>query len=288
MQLIKTVSIRIALVVLALYSLFLCVLYLNQRILIFPGLTTQGTAGGSIQPLDHDGTLVWLRTSTNVPIASYLASPLPLVIPTGKTVLFFYGNGCCLNSCWYILDHFRSLGCSVMMVDYPGYGMSRGVATEDGCYDAAEAAYKYLTTVRRTQGNHIVVAGWSLGSAVAIHLAAHEPVAGLIAFSAFTNMKAMANHEYSIVPEVVCALLLKYRFPSVNTMEHVRCPTFLAQGALDTFVPPIMLGKLAAADHGVVTRVIVPGVGHNDILSDGGPALYSRLRLWILSLPDNP
>jgi len=54
------------------------------------------------------------------------------------------------------------LGCTVLIPEYPGYGMSSGWASESGCYEAADAAYHYLTETLRAHPTQIVVAGWRL------------------------------------------------------------------------------------------------------------------------------
>jgi pimeloyl-ACP methyl ester carboxylesterase len=206
--------------------------------------------------------------------------------PQKQTILFFYGNGSCANDCWDIVREFQSMGCSVMLVDYPGFGMSKGKASDTGCYDAAEAAYKYLTHTRGISDEKIIIAGWSLGSSVAIHLASQHVCAGLMTFSAFTNMTEMASHEYPVVPEWISSILLKYRFPSIEMISHVRCPTLIAHGSLDRYVPTYMADKLAAADHGQVTRVTVAGAGHNDILSNKNAKLYREIAVWLGRIPD--
>jgi uncharacterized protein len=270
--------------VIGMYGLLLVYLYANQRTLIFPGSLLRGTSTSTITPPNSNGEIVSLQTPSGVSLTGYLAPSAGVVHPTGKTILFLYGNGSTINTSWYIVDHFINLGCDVMMVDYPGYGASGGSASDIGCYEAAGAAYDYLTTVKKTPTSRIIVAGWSLGSSVAIHLAAHHPVAGLMTFSAFTTMADMANRQYPIVPECIINILLKYKFPSLRTIAQVHCPTLIAHGANDDFVPPAMAEKLASADKGPVTRIVVPNVGHNDILSDGGPGLYDGIGKWVEGL----
>jgi abhydrolase domain-containing protein 17 len=58
--------------------------------------------------------------------------------------------------------------------------MSSVQASESGCYEAADAAYHYLTETLHVPPAQIAVSGWSLGAAIAIDLAASEPVAGLL------------------------------------------------------------------------------------------------------------
>ncbi|HEY3330656.1 MAG TPA: alpha/beta hydrolase [Capsulimonadaceae bacterium] len=266
------------------YLALLVFLYVNQRALIFPGSSTQGTTEAQMAATESGAAMVSLRTASGVAVKGYWVGPQATAHPNGRTVLFFYGNGNCMNWCQDTVDRFRSMGCSVMLIDYPGYGLSGGNASDTGCYEAADAAYDYLTQLKCVVPSQIVVAGWSLGSAVAIHLASHRAVGGLVTFSAFTSMAEMASREYPIVPAPVINILLKYRFPSRDAISRVNCPVFIAHGALDRFVPPQMSSTLAAAARGPVTRMSVARPGHNDILSVGGDSMYGAIERWMKAL----
>lgn len=267
------------------YGALLAFLYFDQRVLIFPGILAHGTAFAAIHPPTGDGRIVTLTAGRYGTVAGYWAPPVRDARPAGRTILFFYGNANCISSCWDMLARLRALGCSVMLVEYPGFGISTGVASDRGCYAAADAAYDYATQVRDVPSSRIISAGWSLGTSAAIHLAATRPVGALMTFSAFTSMAEMASHRYPIVPDFIISRLLKYPFPNQAEIAKVHCPTLIAHGALDEYVPPLMASRLAASDRGPVTRILVDGVGHNDILVDGGPALWKPVRAWIDGLP---
>jgi fermentation-respiration switch protein FrsA (DUF1100 family) len=125
--------------------------------------------------------------------------------------------------------------------------------------------------------NRIIAAGWSLGGAVAINLAAHHPVAGLATFSAFTNLPAMAHN---LVPWLPTSLLLRSRFDNEAKMKAITCPIFIAHGIHDTIVPFAMSRRLIAAAKGPVTSVEVDS-DHNDIFESGGNALEERFRQFL-------
>ena len=116
------------------------------------------------------------------------------------TLLYFYGNGMCLNDTLEQFDHFRRLGANVLIPDYVGYGMSGGQPGESGCLATADAAYDHLQSRRDVDPRAIVAVGWSLGGAVAIDLASRRPVAGLAAFSTFTSMVEMARRNFPFLP----------------------------------------------------------------------------------------
>src|SRR5207245_8294090 len=135
-------------------------------------------------------------------------------------LVYFYGNGMCLETCSYEFAQFRQLGCTVLIPEYPGYGMSSGWASESGCYEAADAAYHYLTETLHANPTKIVVAGWSLGAAVDIDLAARKQVAGLIMLGAFTNIPEQAYALLQLVTKYFVSLIIRYRYDNVHKVHR--------------------------------------------------------------------
>ncbi len=91
------------------------------------------------------------------------------------TVLFFHGNAGNISHRLDYLLMFHRLRYSTLIVDYRGYGRSTGSPSEEGTYRDAEAAWDYLRNARGVGTQHLVVAGESLGGAVATWLAASLP-----------------------------------------------------------------------------------------------------------------
>ena len=89
--------------------------------------------------------------------------------------------------CQKSFEGLRRLGVNVLIPEYPGYGMSDGRASERGCYAAADVAYDYLARRPDIDRAQIIVAGHSLGGAVAVDLASRRHVAALITLSTFTS-----------------------------------------------------------------------------------------------------
>ena len=164
------------------------------------------------------------------------------------------------------LERFRRLGLNVMIPDYLGYGMSGGKPSEVGCRETAEACYRNLRT-RGFQSDRIFVGGWSLGGAVAIDLASHEPVAGLFAFSTFTSVPAMSR---AVLPISLPGSLFKHKFDSLSKIPKLTCPVLLAHGRADPLVPFAMFERLAAATKAPLTKLIVDRAQHNDFYDVGG------------------
>src|SRR5256886_4422752 len=125
--------------------------------------------------------------------------------------------------------------------------MSSGRASESGCYEAADIAYRYLTETLRVHPAQIVVAGWSLGAAVSIDLAARKQVAGLIVLSAFTNIPEQAHATLPWVPNSVVRLFIRERFDNVSKIRRVTCPIFVGHGTPAELGPFAMAERLAQA-----------------------------------------
>lgn len=271
-----------------LYLLLCIIMFSIQDWLIFAGRSTQGSPQAVIQP-SADFDLVHLKTADGDPFVAIFGVALdgadrPIANAKSQpAILFFYGNAMCLADSFELFREFRRLGANVMIVEYPGYGMSGGKASEKSLYAAADAAYAHLLQRSDVDGNKIVAAGWSLGAAVATDLAAHRPVAGLATFSAFTSMTEMAKLRASFLPT---SLLLRSRFDNLSKISSIACPIFSAHGKHDTIVPLAMWQKLIAAAKGPMTSVEVDS-DHNDIFESGGAGLDEQFKRFLMQLrPD--
>jgi pimeloyl-ACP methyl ester carboxylesterase len=240
--------------------------------MIFPGASTQGQAEAQFRP-GRDVELVPLETRSGQKIvAMYGAAlntdgsrdPAPADRPT---LIFFYGNAMCLKSSATDLNRFRRLGLNVLIPEYVGYGMSDGRASETGCRETAEAAYRYLLRTRDVAPQHIIAAGWSLGGAVAIDLASRETVGALIAFSTFTSTRDMATTIFPLSPP---RWFFVHRFESLSKLPNISCPILLGHGRFDPLVPLWMFERLVESNRAAITSFVIDDAGHNDFFDVGG------------------
>ena len=266
------------------YLGYLTVLYSFQTRMIFPGHETQGEDFAQVRP--RAGTeLVHLETRHGEPIVALFGPALTLDGRPDRdaalrpTLIYFYGNGMCLNYATEDFERYRRLGLNVLIPEYVGYGMSGGSPSERGCEGTADAVYDYLVSTRRIPPSRIVAGGWSLGGAVAVDLAYRKPVAGLIMFSAFTSGVEMGRR---LTPFLPVSLLLRHRFDNLHKISRIKCPILIGHGRRDRIVPFEMGKRLAAAANKVpVTTLWIDEADHNDFYQVGGKEIDKAVAKFI-------
>ncbi len=280
---------RIARLLAILYLGIATVMFSIQARIIFPGHETQGQPLAEVRP--RRGTdLVRMQTPAGTPIVALYGPALtadgrpdPLA-PGRPTLLYFYGNGMCLNLAGDEFERFRRLGLNVMIPEYVGYGMSAGKPSERGCQDTADAAYGYLIRTHGLKPDRIVVGGWSLGAAVAIDLASRRPAGGLVAFSAFTSGVDMAHR---LLPFLPASLLLRHRFDSIRKIGGITCPILIGHGRQDRIVPFEMGERLARTARAPVSTLWIDEADHNDFFDVAGRRVDQALLRFIGGLPSD-
>jgi hypothetical protein len=132
------------------------------------------------------------------------------------------------------LQQLAAIGYNVLAFDYRGFGRTGGVPSEAGLYEDALAAYAHLTTALRVPSSQVILAGRSLGSAVAVELATRVPSAGALLLSPIESVPATGAVLYPWAP---VHLLATNRFASIEKIARIRVPVVLVHATNDRFVP---------------------------------------------------
>jgi fermentation-respiration switch protein FrsA (DUF1100 family) len=237
------------------YAAFVAVLYFSQRRLLFapdaakPDPSRTGIAGIEVLHLESgDGT----------PIFAWY---LPPASPSGFVVLYLHGNGGHIGYRGERLRGFHAAGWGALLVEYRGYGGNPGTPTGKGLMLDAEAGLAALARMN-VPPSRTVLWGESLGSNLAVRLAATQGCAAVILESPFTSVAALAKKFYPFVP---VDLLLKDRFDTLSHIAAVRSPVLILQGGRDRLVPPSMGRMLYEAATAPKELWVVPEANHNDL-----------------------
>jgi uncharacterized protein len=240
-----------AVTLLALYAAVLALLWWGQeRLLFFPAPLAADhrfNFGADVQE-------AWI----DVPGARLHA--LHLRRPGAAGIVFFlHGNAGNLDGWFTNADFYRGLNLDLFMLDYRGYGKSSG-RIESQAQLEADVRAAWSTVAPQYAGKKRVIAGRSLGTALAAGLAAELQPELTLLISPYESMAALAAEHYRWVPSAV----LRYPLRTDEALARVRSPVLLVHGELDAVIGAHHSQRLLrAAPHGEV--VTIAGAGHNDL-----------------------
>lgn len=225
------------------YLLMLGYIYLAQRSFIyFP----EYTRPASVQPnyeFRNDGLL----------LTGWVLNP-----KEKGAILYFGGNG---ESLEHNLPLFNEIfpGRAVYMVSYRGYGDSEGEPSEAGIYSDALALYDRV----HAQHDSISLIGRSLGSGVAVYLAANRDIEKLSLITPFASLEDLAHRQFPFFP---VSLLLRDRYLSEQLVQKTSARTLILYAESDRIVPESSTQTLIAAFPANQVEVIkINRAGHNSI-----------------------
>lgn len=239
------------------YLAVVCFMYLQQRSLQYhPGRDgtppqALGLAGVSEQRAktpDGETIVLW-----------HAKAP-----PGQPTVLFFHGNGGEISDRAKRFAYLQAQGFGVMFVSYRGYGASTGTISEPGLITDAHTAYDALRASGVVQDD-IMLLGESLGTGVALQLAAQRPVAAVALEAPYTALVDIAAERYWWLP---VRLLMKDQFRSRDFVGKVKVPLLIQHGDADRVVPVAQGRELFAMANEPKQIVVIPGAGHDVVFEE--------------------
>lgn len=163
--------------------------------------------------------------------------------PGAPTILFLHGNGGSLKGRTDRYRYYTDEGFGVLFLSWRGYGGSGGAPGEKGFNQDADAAYDFL----RAQGvapDSLFLVGESLGTGLAVQLAARRPVKALALEAPYDSIAAVAAARYWWLP---VKYLINDDFDAVKAIASVRVPVLIQHGDADTVVPIAAGRRLYAA-----------------------------------------
>lgn len=150
---------------------------------------------------------------------------------------------------------------AVLALDYRGFGKSEGKPSEQGLYQDARAARRWLADKEHIAETDVILMGVSLGGAVAVELAAHDGARGLVLANTFTSLPAAAQKK---TPWLPMSLVLSTRMDSLSKIKDYHGPLLISHGEADEVVPYSHGQELYAAAPGPKKLINVAGGKHND------------------------
>jgi uncharacterized protein len=245
------------------YVVGIVLLYTFQRSLLYlPQRRPLSPAAAGLP----EAEAVVLETSDGERVIAWHVPPRP----GHPLVIYFHGNAETIAN---RIDRHRALiatGAGLLAVSYRGYMGSTGQPTEAGLLRDADAAYTFAAV--RYPAERIALWGHSLGSGVAVALAASGPVAKVVLEAPFTSTADVARRMFPLVP---VQRLMHDQFRSDERIGAVKASILILHGARDIVVP-IALGERLYQLAGEPKRFVrYPKGGHDD-LDDYGAGVEAR------------
>jgi len=245
------------------YAGFVALMYAAQRKLMYLPDTTRWQPAAVGMP---EAAEVVLETADGEKVIVWHVPPRD-----GKpTVLYFQGNGGGLN---LRVGRFRQLiatGAGLIALCYRGYGGSSGHPSETGLLQDAAAAYDFAARFYPVE--RIALWGESLGTGVAVALAAERPVGRVVLESPFTSAVDIAAGVYPVLP---VRWLMRDQFRSDQRIAEVSAPVLILHGTRDTVVPFSYGERLYGLVRSPKRFIRLEGADHNDHDEHGAVALVA-------------
>ena len=176
--------------------------------------------------------------------------------PTRPLILYFHGNADRLADKAERFRRLTATGHGLLAVEYRGFAGSTGSPTEQGLLIDAETAYARALSLG-AKPSRLVVLGESLGSGVAVALAARYEVGAIVLDSPY-SVVAVAARRYWMFP---VRWLMRDTFRSDVRIGKITAPLLMVHGTRDEPFPS--LGeKLFALANEPKEFVRLEGAGH--------------------------
>lgn len=235
------------------YVALCVVMFLFQRSLLYFPPQGQGLAPEGEWML-NDG-----EVTVKVPVREHEGS---------RAIIYFGGNG---EDVSWALREFAHIfpKHALYFMHYRGYCGSTGSPSEV----AIQADAKRLFELVSTKHSQVTLVGRSLGTGVAIRLAAEQQVERLILITPYDSIVNIASSRFPLLP---VRLLLLDRYDSARYAPLVTAPTRIIAAENDEVIPLRNTQSLFDLfQPGVATMQVIPGAGHNSISSVSG--FYAQL-----------
>ena len=199
--------------------------------------------------------------------------------PNAPWLLYLHGNSATVASRGNVVRYqgLRSLGLNLAAPEYRGFGGVAGQPSENSVTEDARHGYRYLRETLGIPASKIIIFGWSLGSAVAVNLAADVPSAAIVLEGAPASLVAIGEMRYPWIP---IRMIMRNPFESVLKIGRIDAPMLFLHSPEDKIIPIEEGRKLFEAARGPKQFVEVRG-GHIDPADVDATVYFGAVRSFL-------
>ena len=262
---------RLAAVLLVLAMLGAC-RTLQNALLFYPrplaGPAPAAPPGWRVEPMA-------LSRPDGVTLRGWRVSP---PAPAAKAVVYFGGNA--EEVSWLVASADRFGGRALVLANYRGFGGSEGSPSEEAL--AGDAIAWHDAVARDAGGAAVAVAamGRSVGTGIAVRLAASRPVDRVVLVSPYDSIAAVATHHF---PAALVRAVVVDRYDAASLAPGLAMPMLAVVAGRDDIIPVERSHRLVEAWGGPKRVVTLPRAGHNDLQSD--PAYWREIGAFLAGGP---
>lgn len=200
-----------------------------QRWALFPSYLIHPVpnASAGIEGLES----LWIDTDQGPVEAWFLPGRGVSCQTPGPAIFFAHGNGELIDHWPHPLSAYREMGCSVLLVEYRGYGRSAGTPSEQHLVADALRFYDLLAARPDVDTSRILFHGRSIGGGVVCGVAAERRPRAMLLMSTFTSMRDLVRRW--LVP----SFLVRDVFDNLSVVSDLDVPMLMVHGRGDNLVP---------------------------------------------------
>jgi fermentation-respiration switch protein FrsA (DUF1100 family) len=252
------------------YALYLALLFLQQRQMMFPGAGMRWDDSAAWWPPQAQD--VRLPASFGEVRGVWLPAHDPA--PVAPAALYLHGNAETVEQNLPLLAGVAALGVHVLLLEYPGYAGADGKPSRATLNETARLGYDWLAAHAEVDAGRIVAIGRSIGSGPALELAGERPLRALVLLAGFTSVADVARRMGAP------AFLIRDRYDNLARLGDYAGPLLLFHGRRDRVIP-YAHGQRLAETH-PRAELVTLDCGHNDcpFFDD---AFLARLRGFLIA-----
>lgn len=254
-----------------LYAGICALLYFNQDELLFhPQPGSKQEVAEILKTYREFDTLCFTMKDGNRTYGFISKDTLKEKLPL---ILYFGGNAEEVSH----LAEYKSYFPNTMMVmlNYRGFGLSKGIISEKTMFSDALEAYDKLITMPEIDAGKVIVIGRSIGTGVATYVSSQRNAKATVLITPYENMIDVAFEKYPFLP---IGLLIKHPFKSDKYAKTISTPVLSLIAKNDEVIPKQHAYNLMSVWKGK-TAVLEVDEDHHSIM--GNEAVWQRIEQFV-------
>lgn len=175
-------------------------------------------------------------------------------------VYYLKGNSRSIKGWGKFAVDFTLHGWDVIMIDYRGFGKSKGKRTQQTMKD--DALFIYDKIKEKVDEKYIIVYGRSLGTGLATKVASINNPRMLILTCPYYSM---SNNVKRYMPFLPTGIVMRFSMPTYKWMKYVKCPIKIIHGTNDRVIPMKSSVRLSKINPKLTRLYPIIGGGHKNL-----------------------